>query len=342
VITRALQIAATSFILAFAEGTDSGSAGLQNNVAFTDYSSWSSTTELARRLMTPLAALRVREESTSSGKPLPEQRVSLTNETFALYVPPRASPQGYALLVFVPPWETATVPKHWASALDRHHMIFVTAAKSGNSADVLNRREPLALLAAQNIMRRYPVDPQQVYVGGFSGGSRVALRIALGFADVFHGALLNASSDPIGNAEIPLPPRQLLREFQASTRVVYVTGAHDAFNIAADVLSRKSLEEWCVFDLVSEAAPWAAHEVLDSAVFNRALDALIEHARPDAKKLAACRARIDENLASELQHVKDLLASGKREQARRLLRAIDAQYGGLAAPDSIELARSIE
>src|ERR1700719_615498 len=142
-------------------------------------------------------------------------------------------------------------------------MIFVTAAKSGNAADVLNRREPLALLAAQNIMRRYPVDPQQVYVGGFSGGSRVALRIALAYADVFHRALLNASSDPLGNAEIPLPPPELLREFQESTRVVYVTGAHDGFNIAADVLSRKSLQEWCVFDLVSEAVPWAAHEVLD-------------------------------------------------------------------------------
>src|SRR6202035_3441681 len=107
-----------------------------------------------------------------------------------------------------------------------------------------------------------------------------------------------ASSDPIGNAEIPLPPPELLREFQESTRVVYVTGAHDGFNIAADVLSRKSLQEWCVFDLVSEAVPWAAHEVLDSTVFNRALDSLTEHARPDAKKLAACRARIEENLAS--------------------------------------------
>ena len=257
-------------------------------------------------------------------------------------MPPHAAPQGYALLVFVPPWETATVPRHWTSALDRHHMIFVTAAKSGNDADVLNRREPLALLAAQNIRLRYPVDPQQVYVGGFSGGSRMALRIALAYPDVFHGALLNASSDPIGNAQIPLPPQELLRQFQESTRVVYVTGAHDTVNIAGDVLSRQSLQEWCVFDLVTEDVPWAAHEVLDSQAFDRALDSLIKHTRPDAKKLAACRARIDKSLASELQQVKDLLASGKREEARRLLSNIDAHYGGLAAPASIELARKIE
>jgi poly(3-hydroxybutyrate) depolymerase len=52
----------------------------------------------------------------------------------------------------------------------------------------------LALIAAQNAMAQYSVDPQQVYIGGFSGGSRVALRLALGYPDVFHGALLNAGS----------------------------------------------------------------------------------------------------------------------------------------------------
>jgi poly(3-hydroxybutyrate) depolymerase len=112
-------------------------------------------------------------------------------------------------------------------------MILVSAANSGNGAGVLNRREPLALLAAENIMRSYPLDPERVYIGGFSGGSRMALRIARGYPDVFHGALLNAGSDPIGNAQIPLPPQELLRQFQESTRVVYVTGAHDNFNLAA-------------------------------------------------------------------------------------------------------------
>jgi len=71
----------------------------------------------------------------------------------------------------------------------------VTAANSGNDAPTIDRREPLALLAAHNTMKQYPVDPQQVYIGGFSGGARVALRLALAYPDVFHGALLNAGSD---------------------------------------------------------------------------------------------------------------------------------------------------
>jgi predicted esterase len=337
---RALILLGVALLACCAAAGDppKGIAGLQRNVEFTEYLPLSSSTELLRRLFSPLNALRVVEESTSSGKPLREQRVDLANETFTVYVPPHAPPHGYALLVFVPPWATATVPKLWMAALDRHDMIFVSAANSGNGADVLNRRKPLALLAAENIMRSYPVDRERVYIGGFSGGSRMALRIALGYPDVFHGALLNASSDPIGNAQIPLPPRELLRQFQESTRVVYVTGAHDNFNLAADVVSRQSLQQWCVFDLVTEDVPWAAHELLDSAAFSRSLDALVKPASPDPHRIAACRARIDQTLASEFKQVQDLLTSGERVEARRQLRTIDAHYGGLAAPRSTELA----
>ena len=234
-ISRAVILLGAALLACRATAGDppTGSAGLQRNVVFTEYSPLSRSTELLRRWFSPLNALRVLEDSTSSGKPLRAQRVDLANETFTVYVPPHAPPHGYALLVFVPPWETATVPKLWRAALDRPHMILVSAANSGNGADVLNRREPLALLAAENIMRSYPLDPERVYIGGFSGGSRMALRIARGYPDVFHGALLNAGSDPIGNAQIPLPPQELLRQFQESTRVVYVTGAHDNFNLAA-------------------------------------------------------------------------------------------------------------
>jgi hypothetical protein len=69
-----------------------GIAGLQRNVEFTEYSPLSRSTELLRRLFSPLNALRIVEESTSSGKPLREQRVDLANETFTVYVPPHAPP----------------------------------------------------------------------------------------------------------------------------------------------------------------------------------------------------------------------------------------------------------
>jgi poly(3-hydroxybutyrate) depolymerase len=141
--------------------------------------------------------------------------------------------------VFIPPWPRAEVPRQWIPALNRYNTILVTAANSGNEAPTIDRREPLALLALHNIMAQYPVDPQQVYIGGFSGGARVALRVALGYPDVFHGALLNAGSDPIGTLDVPLPPADLFRRFQESTRLVYLTGERDDENLGRDMYSRR-------------------------------------------------------------------------------------------------------
>ena len=209
-------------------------AGLQPEVAFSEYSPLSSNAELVRRLLTPLAAAEAQATLARSTQRLIEQSIDLAAERFLLYVPARAPPHGYAVLVFVPPWQEARLPPGWAAVLDRFGMIFVSAARSGNDANVLGRREPLALLAAVNVMRRYAAEAGHVYVGGFSGGARIALRLALGYPDVFRGALLNAGSDPLGEpgGGAPPPPRELLQQLQESTRVVYVTGERDTDNLA--------------------------------------------------------------------------------------------------------------
>ena len=243
---------------ASADGVDASPTGLQSNMTFDVYSPLSRSAEMLRRLATPFDALRVMQAAGRTGKPLREQAIELADEHFAAFVPPHSPPQGYALLVFVSPWDEGAVPIDWTIPLDRHGMILVTAAKSGNSASVLGRREPLALLAAQNIMSRYPVDAGRVYVGGFSGGSRVAERLAVGYPDVFHGALLIAGSDPIGDAHLPLPTAPLLALLQESTRLVFATGEHDEYHQAQDAHSRSSLAEWCVFDSAAETI--ALHE----------------------------------------------------------------------------------
>ncbi len=320
--------------------TQTVTAGLKNGVLFTEYSALSTRTELVRRLFSPLSALRVNQEVARAGTTLRGQPIDLASERFSIYVPahPHPPPHGYSLLVFVPPWSRAEVPSQWIPALDRHDMILVTPANSGNDANTVDRREPLALLAAQNAMAQYPVDPQQVYIGGLSGGSRVALRLALGYPDVFHGALLNAGSDPIGNADLPLPPAELLRRFQDSMRLVYVTGERDDAHLIDDMHSRQSLEKWCVFDVVTETEPRKGHELADASAFSRSLDALLKRAEAHANRLVDCRARIDEELTTQLKQVEDSFARGEPSTARRLLGKIDARYGGLGAPRSVELA----
>ncbi|MBS0432708.1 MAG: alpha/beta hydrolase [Proteobacteria bacterium] len=294
-----------------------------------------------RRLLSPLTAWRMQRQLQQAHETLSDQAIELSRERFALYVPPRAPSQGYALLVFVPPWEDAQVPQQWVPPLDRNGVIFVSAARSGNDADVLDRREPLALLAAYNVMQRYHVDPERIYVGGFSGGSRVALRLALAYPDLFRGALLEAGSDPIGSAGIPLPPAGLMRLFQQDTRLVFLTGSEDTFHTAQDSRSRDSLNAWCVFDSVTESMWRAGHDVATGTDFGRALKALQRSARPETGRLDACRQRNQQAMDAQLQQAQALIEAHEIDAARKLLEQIDAKYGGLAAPRSVELMERI-
>jgi pimeloyl-ACP methyl ester carboxylesterase len=318
-----------------------GFAGLQSDVVFSDYSALSGSAELAHRLLSPLNAVRAGRRLAHSAVALRDQPIDLAQERFTIYVPSHSPAEGYGLLVFVPPWENAMLPRGWAAILDRHGVIFVSAANSGNAASILDRREPLALLAAHNVMRRFHVDPERTSVGGFSGGSRVALRLALGFPDVFRGAFLNAGSDPIGDAETPLPPSELFSRFQEMTRIVYASGQNDAVNVEKDAASEQSLLDWCVFDWYAERSPWTGHEVAGPAALSRALDMLDKHAKPNFARWNNCRVRINQELDKTIVQANDLLAAGNLDGARRSLNKIDARYGGLAAPRSVDLAARI-
>ncbi len=340
-IARCLVLLCTALTATRSWGADSETSGtgLRNGIVFSEYTSLSSGAELIRRLFSPLQAARTTERATRLGANLNAQAIDLTAERFSIYVPSRAAPPGgYSLLVFVPPWPAAVVPRKWVSVLGSHAMIFATAANSGNQVNTVGRREPLALLAVHNVMARYPVDAQHVYIGGFSGGSRVALRLALGYPDIFHGALLNAGSDAIGTADNPLPPAELFSRFQESTRLVYVTGEHDDANLDNDSRSRRALKQWCVFGVVTEDEPGKGHEPMDHSMLNRSLEVLLEPMQPVADRLADCRKRVAAELTAQLRQAQEALARGERAAARRLLDEIDARYGGLAAPYTVELS----
>jgi dienelactone hydrolase len=317
-----------------------GASGLQHEVVFADYTPLSTSLEMARRLLSPLTAAEVREKLARSGTHLIEQPINLAEERFALYVPATVPPQGYGLLVFVPPWQDARLPAGWEAVLDRYGMIYASAARSGNAENPIGRRQPLALLAAYNIMQRFPVDAAHVYVGGFSGGSRIALRLALGYPDVFHGALLNAGSDPLGGGIPPLPPAELFRQFQESMRLVLVTGDQDHANLAIDAETVASLRRWCVFGVDTQVNRGAAHQVAGPRALAAALQQLATPASADAAKLAGCRADIERDLAMQLEKVQVLINSGQLTQAQTLLTGIDHRFGGLAGPRSVELQKS--
>lgn len=320
-------------------------AGTPRQVVFTHYSSLFSNAEIVRRLLTPLAQESVREILARTHKTLSPYPLDLAQERFLVYVPAgTAPPRGYGLLVFVPPWEQASLPFGWSLQLDRYRLIFVTPARAGNAQAVLSRRVPLALAAEDNIVRQYPVDRRRIYVGGFSGGSRVALRIALGFPDVFRGALLNAGADPLGITDPwggpdTLPSWALFQRFQGSSRLVYVTGELDTENLASDASSVQSMRQQCVFDVETNETHDAGHELMSPEAFGQALAQLLNPTASDPARLAACRSRLQRRLDEELARAQGLVSDGRRASARKLLLSIDRHFGGLAAPRTLQLAR---
>jgi hypothetical protein len=311
--------------------------GLQRKVIFSAYSPLSGSVELARRTLSPLANLEVARAKAR----LRPQAIDLTQESFSIYVPAQHSSKGYALMVFIPPWQDAHLPIGWASIFDERGMIFVSAAKSGNEENVIDRRIPLALLGAYNMMQRYPIDPDRIYIGGFSGGSRVAMRTALAYPDLFRGALLNAGSDPIGGSEALLPPDDLFAQFQDSTRLVYVTGSEDSWNIQHDMASRDSMNAWCVFGTSVETMLKVGHDAATPYSVRRAITVLDQRLPVDPVKLAACRSRIANEMAADLQRVAELIERDKPHDAWRSLTKLDIHYGGLASPAIIELEQRI-
>lgn len=289
-------------------------------------------------MLTPLSYRRLMRAAAAPGRELKAQPIELANERFTVYVPSGRPPaSGYGLLVFVPPWSEPVLPAGWSAPLDRRHVIFVSAANSGNDASVYDRRIPLAVLACENLRRLYPIDPQRVFIGGMSGGSRAALIAALAYPDLFHGALLNAGSDPVGERGIRLPPAELFHRFQESTRLVYVTGERDEFNVHADVISEDSLRSWCVFNIADEVVPGLGHEIIGAQALDRALAAIDRSPVRDPGRLQRCRAKIASELSVALDAARKEIAGGNRGSARRLIDAIDRRFGGLAGAAIVQL-----
>ena len=280
-------------------------------------------------------------ERSPDGANLRSQAIDLTAEKFIVRVPRNHPAAGYGVFVFVPPWQDARLPAGWGPVLDDAGVIFVAAAKSGNDENIFGRRIPLALLGAHNVIQRYSVDADRVYVGGFSGGARVAMRVALGYPDVFRGAVLNAGSDPVGTSQAVLPPDDLFARFQASSHIVYVTGMDDATNVTRDMGSRGSMNAWCVYGTETETIFRQGHDVAAAGALGRALARLDRRSPVDPAKLADCEDRIAGDMRKDFEAIGHAAERGDPHAAWKLLVMADARYGGLARPQIVELAQRI-
>jgi pimeloyl-ACP methyl ester carboxylesterase len=312
---------------------DADAPGLHREVAFDHYPQIATGAALAGRLLGPKSYRELQDRLAASGEDLRESFLDLPAERFAVYVPKRKPPAGYALIVFIPPWPEAALPPGWGAVLDDYGAIFVTAARSGNEESVHRRRIPLALVAAANVAARYEIDRSRVYVAGFSGGSRAAERLALEFPDLFSGAILNAGADPLGQPDTPIPHAALLERFQTGSRLVLVTGERDEAGAGMDATARTSLRDWCVAHVRQITMLHVGHQAATPEALAEALKALGGEA--DARDRARgdrCRAELAARLAADVAKVRSLRTAGAPpETIAAETDRLEARYGWLAA-----------
>jgi hypothetical protein len=117
-------------------------------------------------------------------------------ERFYVYVPAGyTGGSAYGLVVFIDPIDDITEPPNgWAGVLDARKLLFIAPENAGNK-QYENRRLGLGVLAAQGMMKHYEIDPQRVYISGFSGGARMAGFLGFFQSDVFRGTIQNCGAD---------------------------------------------------------------------------------------------------------------------------------------------------
>ncbi|TNJ35117.1 hypothetical protein [Arenimonas terrae] len=299
-----------------------------------------STAEVVRRTFSPTSQDRLRQVVEKTGKPPPEYSVDASKEELELFVPPLPPGGRYGLLVFVMPAHSLRLREDWHKPLEKAGFIYVSALRTGNSQSVLERRIPLAVHAYEYVKSRYPIDPERVFIGGFSGGSRMAQWTAMAYSDIFRGAMLVGGSLQIGEYEVVFPPRDLALRFLSRSRLVFATGSDDALNGGIDRRNRKVLESLCFRGYSRVSQLRLGHDLPRGSGLGLVLKEL-QKPLPEDPEFPACVQALDADIHQRLSEVESLVAAGRMQEAGVKLGEMEDRYGGLAGDRAVPLARTI-
>ena len=112
-----------------------------------------------------------------------------TKQTYELFVPEQYSPdKSWPVVLFVSPGNRGTGFSRWQQVCRREQIIFASPHAAGNNTP-MPRRIRIVMDVLDDLRRRYNVDPDRTYIGGFSGGGRVACSIAFALPEYFGGVL---------------------------------------------------------------------------------------------------------------------------------------------------------
>lgn len=265
-----LLIHALPAALAAAEGSDTNAvAPGRTDAQFSESAPYASRTEVLRRL------------GAGSGAVVPDYDIS--KEQFQIIQPAAyATNTAWGLFVWISPAEDARMPPDWEPELARHRLLAVSAHNSGNNRRTFDRVR-LALDATCNMCRRFNIERKRIYVGGFSGGARVASILGVAYADIFTGTLCVCGVDfyqkiPFAREQFYpatyLPNPHVLPLAKRNGRFVLLTGENDVNRENTKLVLEKGFQHEGFRNVLYLEVPGMKHALPGAEVLNTALDYL--------------------------------------------------------------------
>jgi predicted esterase len=229
-----------------------------------------------------------------------------TAQTYELYVP-KSLKKGDSpgLILFISPGDRSTGLESLRKVCDEQKLIFASPHGAGNNTDS-RKRIRIVLDVLDDLRREYRVDPDRTYIGGFSGGGRMACAIGFSLPEYFGGVIPVCAAGDL-REESWLRQRVIDR-----LSVAHLTGETDFNRGEVERFRGAMLANVGVRSKVW-VAPKMGHAIPATSVFEEAivwLDAGLPVRRKLAKDYPGIRASQSDALARD-ELAKQLLAEGK-------------------------------
>lgn len=231
-------------------------------------------------------------------------------QKYQLFVPKTyAKTKAWPLIIFISP---SNGPSGWSNlqkVCEKEGTLFCSPYAAGNDV-AAGLRTRIILDMVDDVRRNYRIDPDQTYIGGFSGGGRMSCSIGFAMPEIFAGVMPVCGTNPPGGLTY------LRHRLVDRVSVAFVTGEKD-FN-------RKENEEWMAPYLKELGirsklwvAPGVAHAIPGPAVMEEAVAWLVA----DVKR------RQEDSKARPKLNVNSDEAFAGNDQASRLFDAAQAEFG---------------
>lgn len=120
-----------------------------------------------------------------------------TRQRYQLYVPKvEKKPEAWPLILFVSAGDKPAGLDAWKKVCEANGVLFCSPYAAGNPVPA-GQRTRIILDVLDDVRRQFPVNPDQTYISGFSGGGRMACAIGLALPECFGGIAPICGTNPL-------------------------------------------------------------------------------------------------------------------------------------------------